>query len=143
MKGDIRPNPAILNKFLIELDGLIAFYARRAGAFESEVASAEAPDRTVHSAGEVGATEWEMETPIHHVEEAAALEAWFAQCAAGAPGYKRNGQIHALTASGVPVRTWSLSGVWVKKRSIPEMNRTTDEIAFYTWTMNADDVIAA
>ena len=141
MKGDIRPNPAIVNKFLLEIEGLPQVYARRAGGFETEVATAEAPDRTMHSAGERGSTEWELETPIHHTEEAAALEGWFLSCSLGAPGYKREGTIHLLTASGVPVRSWALTGIFIKKRAVPELNRTTDEIAFYTWTMNADDVV--
>lgn len=141
MKGEVQPGPVVLNKWKFEVDTLPPFYARKAGPFEKEIGKAEAPDTTNHSSGRAMAGELTFETPMHHDAEYAALEAWFTACEFGAPGYKKAVTVTALAADGQPRRIYELAGLWLTKRSVPELDRTSDDLGFVTWTASYDDVI--
>lgn len=140
MKGEIRPIPAHLNKFRVEVAGLPPFYCKRIGPFRTELETADAPDRTRHLAGESSIVEFEFEAPLHHVEEHAALGAWFLQCQAGAPGAKRAGTIHYLSAVGIPISSQVAIGWILTARELPELDRESTDIAFVTYACSADAV---
>lgn len=140
MKGEVLPDPAVINKFLFEVVGLPPFYARKAGPFTKELGKADAPDTTVHSSGRAMPGELTLETPMHHDIELVALDAWFLTCEYGVPSYKRAAVVTIMAANNIPRRVFMLTGLWITKKEVPELDRTSDDLAFVTWTCSYDDM---
>lgn len=142
MKGTVQAGAAVTNKFRLVVPGLPETYWTRFGELTRELVTAEMSDRTVQSTGDVKPGEVDADQYMHHADERVALEAWFAQCAVAAPGYKRAGELYFHGADGQPVAAYTLVGLFTKGPKTPELNRGQDgEGVQITWMFSYDDVL--
>jgi hypothetical protein len=143
MKGEILPDHIPLNKYTLQVIGLIAITATEISGIEDEIESVELPDRTVATSGWRKATEFTVMVPLHHTGEQAALEFWYAECqGVVSPVYKKPAVLTHESLSGATARAFTLAGVWPKKRKLPDLERAAEgDLAGVEWTFSADDII--
>lgn len=143
MKGAIQPDHVALNNYEFLVIGLIPITLTRVGGIEDELETVTLPDRTVASGGNRGPTEFEIDVPLHHTIEVAAMELWYRESQDPVlPTYKKPCTIIYKSVSGNIQRNFTLIGVFPKKRELPEMEMENEgEMGVVTWTMSADDVI--
>jgi hypothetical protein len=132
-----------VNKYTFQIIGLIPITATEVSGIEDELETTELPDRTVASGGNRKATEFTAMVPLHHTAEQAALEIWFRESQDPvSPGYKKPCTLTHESLSGANNRTFSLSGVFPKKRKLPDLEQKNEgELAQVEWTFSADDVL--
>jgi hypothetical protein len=101
------------------------------------------PDRTVASGGNRAASEFDITIPAHHAVEQAALELWYKEAQDPvSPTYKRTATLTMYRIDGTPGRTFTLVGVFVKKRALPDMELANEgEMAGVTWSLSVDDIL--
>lgn len=143
MKGEIQPNHIPVNKFSLRVVGLLEFTAITISGIEDELETVELPDRTQASGGNRKAGEFEITLPMHHAEEQAAMEVWFQEGQDPVlPTYKKPCTLvhNAIGAEGG--RSFSLIGVFVSKRTLPDLDKKDEgAMAETTWTMKYDDIL--
>lgn len=143
LKGLIQPGHIPVNKYQLIFPGMPPLTVVKIGGLEEELEVAEMPDRTVHSNGQTKASEFTMELMMHHEIEQLAMEAWYAMSKDPVlPGYKKDGTLIHLSVSttGVP-SVFALSGVFPKKRKLPDLDMGNDsDAAVVEWTMSVDDL---
>lgn len=143
MKGTVQAGAAVTNKFRLVVPGLPNTYWTRFGELTAELVTTEMADGTIQSTGRIKPGEVDADQYMHHVDERVGLEAWLVQCATGAPGHKRAGELYFHGADGNPVAAYTLVGLLNKGRKTPELNRAQDgEGVQITWMFTFDDVIA-
>lgn len=143
MKGEIQADHIPLNKYTLQVIGLIAITATEISGIEDEIESVELPDRTVATSGWRKATEFTVMVPLHHTAEQAALELWFAESqGVVSPVYKKPAVLTHESITGLNTRAFSLAGVWPKKRKLPDLERTAEgDLAGVEWTFSCDNVM--
>lgn len=143
MKGEIQPDHIAVNKFLLQVVGLIPLTVTEVSGIEDELDTMELPDRTIASSGTRRATEFTMMMPMHHGAEQAAMEAWFRECQDPiSPTYKKPCTLTHQSISGGASRSYSLSGVFPKGRNLPDLEKINDgDMAQVEWVMSVDDVL--
>lgn len=123
LKGKIASGHIPKNKFQLQIVGLPAITFTSVGSLEEEIEKIDLPDRTAASGGQKKPITTSVKVPSHHTIQILAMEDWFKQGQDPvAPTYKKAGiltqsTIHAAT----PKRTYHLAGVWVTKRTTPEL----------------------
>lgn len=143
MKGEIAPDHMPLNKYTLQVIGLIPITAMEVSGIEDELETIELPDRTVASSGNRKATEFTAMMPMHHSAEQAALELWFRESQDPvSPTYKKPCTLSHASLSGSNIRTFSLAGVFPKKRKLPDLEKAAEgDLAMVEWTFSVDDVL--
>lgn len=143
MKGEILPDHMPTNKFSLKVIGLIDLTALTISGLEDELQTVELPDRTVASGGNRAASEFEMGIPAHHGVQIAAMELWFRESQDPiSPTYKKPCTLTMESLSGNSDRSYTLIGVFPKKRSTPDLDKADDgEMAVITWSMSVDDIL--
>lgn len=143
MKGTIKPDHMPLNKYTLQIIGLIPITMTKVTGVEDELEVIEMPDRTKASGGFRKATEFSAMVPLHHTAEQAALELWFRESQDPiSPGYKKACTLTHESLSGDNTRTFSLAGVFPMKRKLPDLEvKNEGELAEVEWTFSADDVL--
>lgn len=143
MKGEILPDHMAVNKYTLQIIGLIPITAVEVSGIEDELEVTELPDRTMASGGNRKATEFTMMVPAHHIAEQAALEVWFRESQDPvSPTYKKPCTLTLESQSGNVTRGYTLSGVFPKGRNTPDLEKKNEgEIALIEWVMSVDDVI--
>lgn len=143
MKGEILPDHIPVNKYTLQVVGLLSITALEVSGIEDELETTELPDRTVASGGFRKATEFTIKVPLHHTVEQAALEKWYRDSQDPIdPAYKKPVTLTHESLSGQTARTFSLAGVFPKKRALPDLEAKNEgEIALVEWTLSADDVL--
>lgn len=143
MKGDILANHIPLNKFEFRVVGLVTLTTLSVSGIEEELEVAELPDRTVASTGERKPTEFDIAIPMHHDVEFGAMEVWYQESSDPVmPTYKKPCTLIHKDTQGNAKRSFTLVGVFPKKRMLPDLDRTNEgEIAMVTYTMSCDDVV--
>jgi hypothetical protein len=142
-KGTIKADHIPINKFQLLVAGLPPLTVIKVSGIEEELEVVELPDRTMASGGNTKATEADVETPAHHVVEQAAWESWYAQAQDPVvPTYKRTATLLQQSLSGAIQRTWTLTGVFPKKRGLPDLDMgNAGDQAVITWALSIDDVL--
>lgn len=143
MKGEILADHMPVNKYTLQVVGLIPITAVELSGIEDELETTELPDRTVASGGNRKATEFTMMVPAHHSAEQAALELWFRESQDPiSPTYKKPCTLTLESISGNSTRGYTLSGVFPKGRNTPDLERANEgEMANIEWVMSVDDII--
>jgi hypothetical protein len=143
MKGVINPNHAPDNNYQLLILGIPALTVTSLGALEDELNTMKLPDRTVASGGNREATEFDIDIPMHHVIEQAAMEIWYREAQDPvSPGYKKVGSVIFKRLDDSIARTFSLIGVFPKKRALPEGKMDGEgEMQNVTWTLSVDDIL--
>lgn len=143
MKGEIQGDHMPVNKYVLQVLGLVPLTATEVSGIEDELETTELPDRTVASGGNRKATEWTMMLPMHHTAEQAAMELWYRESQDPvSPTYKKPVTLTHQSLSGNATRNFSLVGVFPKKRVLPDLEKLNEgEIALVEWTMSTDDIL--
>lgn len=143
MKGEILADHMSVNKYTLQIIGLIPITAVEISGIEDELETTELPDRTVASGGNRKATEFTMMVPAHHTAEQAALELWYRESQDPvSPTYKKPCTLTLESISGNATRGYTLSGVFPKGRNTPDLEKKNEgEIALIEWVMSVDDII--
>ncbi len=143
MKGEIQADHIPVNKFQLKVVGLLDLTAVSISGLEDELATIDLPDRTKASGGNRGASEFTMMIPAHHTVEIAAMEVWFKEGQDPiVPTYKKPCTLIMQSLSGQKERSYTLIGVFVMKRTLPDLDKADDgEMASIEWGMSVDDII--
>jgi len=143
MKGVIQPDHIPTNNYELLILTLPKITAVTMSGIEDELETTELPDRTVASGGNRKATEVTLGVPMHHLVEQAALEVWFTEAQGPvSPSYKKAGTLLYTSASGEVVRSYTVIGVFPKKRSLPEGEMKNEgEQANVEWVFSIDDLL--
>lgn len=143
MKGVLQPDHIPLNAYTFAIIGLVPLTFTSVKGLEEETDKVDLPDRTAASGGRSGAIEFTAMLPMHHTAEMAAMEGWLREGKDPvSPTYKKPCTVTFPSISKQGGRAYSLIGVWVTKRSIPDFEMSNDgEMAECEWTFSADEII--
>lgn len=143
MKGELQKDHIPVNKYVLQVIGLIPIKATEISGIEEELETAELPDRTVASGGNTKATEFSMMTPMHHLSEQAALEVWWQESKDPvSPTYKKPCTLTMTSISGNKSRGYTLTGVFPKQRNLPDLEMANEgEMATVEWIMSVDSIL--
>jgi len=140
MKGDIRPDHIPINKWDLLVLGMPRFTITEQSGIEEELETTDLPDKTRASGGNSMPVEFTAKMSMHHLEEQAAMELWFASCKDPvSPLYKKNATLIHKSISGIVLKTYSLIGLFPTKRVLPDLDKANEgELATVEWTFSAD-----
>ena len=144
MKGSIQPDHIPKNKYVLTIIGLPPITFTKVSGLEEELETVDLPDRTVASGGNTKAVEFTVSMPTHHTPERIAMENWNLQCRDPvAPNYKKIGTLVKQSLTGINMVSYTLQGLFVKKRSTPDVEMSNEgELDELEWTMSADQIFA-
>ena len=142
MKGIIKPDHIPVNNFDLLVAGLIDLTAVEVSGIEDTLQTIDLPDRTRASGGNREATSFTVMIPAHHTAEFLAMEAWFKEGQDPIlPTYKKPCTLVMKSLSGNIQRSFSLIGVFVQKRTLPDLDKSEDgEMASIEYEMSVDDI---
>lgn len=142
MKGKIKEDFMPTSNYELIVVGMVPLTVIEMTGIEDELNKTELPDHTVASSGTRKATECEITTPMHHTVEQLALEAWFKEGQDPVTAtYKKAATLIHKSNSGRVLRTFSLIGVFVFKRGLPELKMVEEgEMAVVKWSLSIDDL---
>ena len=140
MKHVLLPDHMPVNKYELAVAGIPTITFTTVGALEEELDKIDLPDRTAASGGRAKPVEFDVKVPMHHVEEIAAMEAWYEEGQDPvSPGYQKTGALSNLSLSGLSRFMTTLYKLWVFKRATPELDMNNDgDMAEKTYTMCAN-----
>ncbi len=143
MKGAIKSDHIALNNYELIVLGLPPITPVTIGGLEEELTTVDLPDKTKASGGSKNTSETEVELPMHHAIEQAAMELWFKQCQDPvSSNYKKDATLIHKSISGSTIRTYSLIGIFIMARATPDLEMVNDgEMANVTWTLSIDDIL--
>lgn len=144
MKGVIQADHIPVNKYVLAVAGLaVQLRPTEISGMEDELQTIDLPDRTRASGGNRGASEFTMMIPAHHQAEVLACEAWFQEGQEPvSPTYKKNGAIVMQSLSGNIARIRSCIGMFITKRTDPDLEMANDgEPAMIEYTVSVDDIL--
>lgn len=142
MKGTIKPGHIPANNYQLMVVGLPALTPTAVSGLDTELETANLPDRTVASGGNTKAADITIKLPMHHVVEQRAMEKWFQDSQDPVkPGYKKPATLCFINIEGKVTRAFSLIGVFPKKRKLPDMDlANAGDMTVAEWTLAVDDV---
>jgi hypothetical protein len=143
MKGAIEGKHIPQNSFVLSVVGLPDLTVVKMDGLEQELETIDLPDRTMASGGQTKTTEFKMSIPAHHDTEVNAMENWFRETKDPVSAtYKKVGTLVQKDIEGTIRRTWSLPGLFPKKRAGDDLDMENEgDMTVIEWTMNTDDVI--
>jgi hypothetical protein len=138
IEGDHIPN----NKYELNVVGLPTIVFTKVAGLESEVPGVDLPDRTMATGGQRSVSEVTTEVPNHHSVNVAIMEAWFEEGVDPvSPTYKKVGTLVQVSNTGEIRRGWSLTGMWIKKRKLADMEMAdVGEMSVNEYTFSVDDI---
>lgn len=142
MKGSVQPNHIPVNNFELFVIGMPPILFTEVSGLEQETESADMPDRTVVSGGNVKATEFTAMMFEHHRVELAALELWRREGVDPvSPTYKKIGTLIKRSIDGQIASTRTITGLWIKKRTDADLDMANEgEPAMVEFTFSADKI---
>lgn len=143
MKGAIQSDHIAINNYELLILGLPPLTPVEISGLEDELQTVDLPDRTTASGGNRGPTEFEIQLPMHHLVEQAAMEAWLLEGQDPVvPTYKKIGTLIHKSLSGAVLRTYSLTGAYTNKRTLPDLEMENEgDIALVGWNIKVDDML--
>lgn len=141
LQGSVLPNHVPVNNYALSVIGLPSIFFAEVSGIELEIEEVDLPDRTKASGGQIKPQEFTAKTMLHHDIERAALEAWMQEARDPVtPTYKKSGNLTHKTLSGTTNGVWTLGGVWIKKRKLPDLEKANEgEPAMIEWTFSCDN----
>ena len=142
LKGTMEKDHIPLNKFELQVLGLIPIRLVTVAGIEEELETTDLPDRTRASGGNKLPIEFTAAQPMHHTEEVAAMEAWYKTSQDPvSPTYKLPATLTYRSITGQVERVYALSGLFPRRRALPDADMTNPgDMAQITWTFSADDI---
>jgi hypothetical protein len=143
MKGVLQPDHIALNSYQFAVEGLIPLTFTSLKGLKEETDKVDLPDRTAASGGRSGPIEFSAGCPMHHTAEMAALEVWLREGKDPVtPTYKKTVTVTFPSISKQGGRAYTLMGVWVTARTIPDFEMNNNgEMAEAEWMFSADEII--
>lgn len=141
MKGVINEGHIPVNNWQLLVIGGPPLTIIEQSGFEDELKTVTLPDQTVATGGTRNPVEFDITMPAHHTAEQVFMEAWFLESQDPvSPTYKKVATSIDFDIHGEVARTWSLIGLFPKKRVTSDKDMNDDgEMATVVWTMSADD----
>lgn len=142
MKGALSPDHMPQNKWRLTVRGLPPLLFVQVNGLEEEMDRVELPDRTAATGGRSKPFEFTVMQPMHHTAEVDAMENWYQQGKDRVSlEYKKPGIITFESLSGINRRSYTLTGLWVSKRSPSDldMDNDGDEVEI-EWTLSCDEM---
>jgi hypothetical protein len=142
MKGQIKSGHIGVNHYEFQVVGLIPITFTTISGLATETTAVELPDRTQASGGEEMVGEFTAELPMHHTNEAIALDAWLQESRDPVtPTYKKPVTIISKNIHGEAKMTHAVVGCWISKKETPELDMSNDgEMATLTYTFKYDAI---
>lgn len=143
LKATIKPDPIPVNKFALAVVGIVPILFSKVSGIEEEIDVISLPDRTRHPGGNTQPFEFTGMCPLHHTAEHTALEVWYNEGKDPVSSTAKKPVTLTMTSgTGGIVRTYSLLGVWISKRKLPDLDMDNeDEGAFVEWTFQVDQML--
>ena len=143
MKFSIRDDHIPVNKYRMDVAGIIPITFTTIGSFDIERDTVDLPDRTKASGGRSKAGEVEVKVPMHHYDQVAAMDAWFAEgLDPVSPTYKKVATMTLLSLTSLGQRSSTVIGANVSKKADPDKEMNDDgNMAEMAYTICWDDVI--
>jgi len=143
IKATIQPDFMPLNKVKLSVPTLPVLTLISISGLEEDLAKVTLPDKTIQSGGRVEPVEFEIEIPLHHTTEVAAMEVWYATCQEPVlPGHKKVGTVSFFSQSNLVQRTYMLPGLMICGRGLPDGSLDNDgEQANNKWKMACDEIL--
>ena len=144
MKGAVKADQIGLNKYELIIIGLPPLTFTAISGIEDELETPTMPDRTIRSGGNKGPVEFTADLPAHHLEQQAAMEAWFLECQDPvSPTYLKVATLLMISATGNIVKSFTLMQALCGKRATPDLEMENEgELAVITWTIKASEMIS-
>ena len=144
LKGKIKADHMPVNLVQLNVPGLGAITAVTVGAIEEALERVVLPDRTAASGGQTQPVEFSITVPMHHDVEVRTLDLWYEEGKEPvSPTYKKTGTIRWPSLSGRKKRGYTLAGLFVSGRNLPEGDMSNEgEAAMIEYAMSADVVLA-
>jgi hypothetical protein len=145
IKGVFLPDHLQVNKYLLKIGGLPDLTPTKISGIEEELDNPDLPDRTTHTGGRSKPFEFEMELPMHHKTECAAMHAWWVECTDPVSIFhKKMGTLMIFSQSGATTSSWLLEGMIAVKRKLPDLDLDNDgEMAVIAYTIKGDIIMPA
>jgi hypothetical protein len=142
MKGEIQTDFMPVNKYELQVLGLVKLVAVTISGIEDELETIDLPDRTKGTGGQRKATSFKLGTPMHHATEQAAMEIWYKESQDPvSPTYKKPCTLIHKSLSGNNSRSYTLVGVFPMKRTLPDLEKKNEgDMAIVEWEMSVDDI---
>jgi uncharacterized membrane-anchored protein len=143
MKGAIKADHIPVNKYKLIVLGLPPLTPTEISGIEDTLQTVTLPDRTVASGGNREASECTMMIPMHHTLERLACEAWYREGQEPVlPSYKKVATLIMSSGTGTIVATYSLVGVFITKRTLPDLEMEANgEMAQAEYALSIDDIL--
>ncbi len=130
LQGSIQPDHLSQAKFTFNIIGLPPLHPITVSGLGDEIDTVELPDQTMASGGGIKPTELTITFPGHggnHAIEVEAMEIWYKECKGNvSPNYKKAGTLTVHSISGSHSRSYGITGVFVTKRSISDLDMNND-----------------
>ena len=141
-KGVIHADHISKNKYELIIVPAPSILIAGISGIEEELETVVLPDRTNVSGGNTKPGEFTMRTFLHHTVEQIFLEEWFKECQDPVlPLYKRQGTLLLSSISGENIRSFSMIGLFLSKRSLPDLEMSNEgEAVEVTWTVKYDEI---
>lgn len=143
IKGQLKADHIPVSNYSLTVVGLPPLTITDLSGIEDELKTVELPDNTMASGGERTPNEFDVSLPTHHEVEELAMETWYQEGQHPiSPTYKKEAILVMQSGSETMFRSFSLSGLFVKKRTLPDLEMGNDgEMAKTVWTLSFDDVL--
>jgi len=143
MKGTVEQDHIPVNKYELIILGMPPIHFTEVSGIEEELEAVDLPDRTRASGGNTKPVDFTAKAMMHHSLEQAALEAWYEECQDPvSPTYKKIGTLVHKSITGNRIRTYSLVGLFITKRALPDLAMENEgEAAQVEWSFSADDIL--
>ena len=143
MKGIIKPDHIPVNKWQLIIIGLPPLNPIEQSGMEDELQVIDLPDRTTASGGTRNPSEFTIMIAAHHTVEIVACEIWYREGQEPVlPTYKKAGTIIMKSLSGKILRTRSIVGAYISKRTDPDLELGNEgDMAMIEYTIKVDDVL--
>lgn len=142
MKGAILPDHMPVNKYELIVIGLPPLTFTAISGIEDELQTVTLPDQTTASGGNKLPVEFTGTVPAHH-PETIFLDAWFIEGQDPvSPGYKKIATLVLKSLSGLNLKPYPLTGLYISKRGTPDLEMENDgEMAAIVYTFKGDLMI--
>lgn len=141
LKGRIDPDHIPVNKYELAMVGLVSAptFVEVSG-LEQEIGVIDLPDRTRAPGGQVSASEITVKVPAHHSADVNAMDLWWDECQDPITATaKKAGTLTHSSGTGSIQRIYALTGAWVSKRKLADLNMADDgAMAVVEYTIQID-----
>lgn len=143
LKRTIRPDHMPVNNYEMIVNGMPKIVFLKVDGLDEELETVDLPDRTARSGGNTKALSFTAVQPMHHANEVAAMERWYADSQHPVkPDYLKNATLIFKSLTDLHSKSYALVEIFPHKRA-PSNADMNDEgkPAEITWTFRCTQLI--